>query len=131
MNTTSVDIKDMLEADSGLGLKFGVDLFIGKEPDSPQRTVTIFDTHGMPPQLTFNAAERYEFPAFQIRVRSADYLDCAALISSIKDLLHGRANETWNETLYAVIYCSSGPAMLDWDHNGRVRFIVNFNCQRR
>ncbi|KKL64285.1 hypothetical protein LCGC14_2166530, partial [marine sediment metagenome] len=45
--------------------------------------------------------------------------------------LHGKAGETWNATLYTVIYCSSGPALLDWDENNRPRFIINFNLQRR
>ena len=73
MNATSVDIKDMLEAESGLNLVFGVNLFVGREPSNPSDCVTIFDTLGMPPQLTFDASERYEKPSIQIRVRSISY----------------------------------------------------------
>ena len=131
MNATSVDIKDMLEAESGLNLVFGANLFVGREPSTPSDCVTIFDTLGMPPQLTFDASERYEKPSIQIRVRSISYTEGWEMIQNIQCALHGRAQESWNGTLYSVIYCSSGPAMLDWDDNGRVRFVINFNVQRR
>lgn len=131
MNPQSEDIKDMLEAESSLGLTFGTDLFIGKEPSAPDETVTIFDTGGFPDQLTLNPDERYEYPSIQIRVRSNDYQVGWSLINDIKLSLHGRANETWNGTLYSVIYTTGGVALLDWDDHDRVRFIVNFNMQRR
>lgn len=130
MNVVSEDIKDMLVADS-LGLTFADNLFIGREPTVPKNCVTIFDTPGFPPQLTLKQGEDYFYPSIQIRVRNTDYRTGWNLIKDIMTSLHGRANETWNETLYTVIYCSSGPALLDWDENNRARFIVNFNLQRR
>lgn len=131
MNAASVDIKDMLEADSGLALTFATDLFIGKEPPEPDNCVTIFDTPGFPPQLTFAKGENYYFPSVQIRVRNREYLEGWDLANDIKIYLHGRAQETWNGTLYSVIYASSEVALFDWDEKLRVRFIVNFNIQRR
>lgn len=132
MNSCGEDIKDMLEAESSLGLVFGADLFVGKEPPIPNTIVTIFDTYGSPPQLLLNPSDgNYEYPSVQIRVRNTDYRNGWDLIQKIQETLHGRAQETWNGTLYSVIYCSSGPAMLDWDKNNRVRFIINFNAQRR
>jgi len=129
MNAVSVDIKDMLVA--GLSYTFATDIFIGKEPTTPDNCVTIFDTGGGAPQLTFTQGERYEYPTFQIRVRNKSYLVGMAAIEAIKESLHGRAQESWNGTLYSVVYCSSGPALLDWDDSNRCRFIINFNAQRR
>ena len=131
MSASSEDIKDMLEAESSLGLTFATNLFIGKEPDKPPNCVTIFDTPGFPPQLTYNKAEFYEYPAIQIRVRNNKYMDGWNLISDIMLFLHGRAHETWNSTYYSLIQCAGGLALLDWDDNNRARFIVNFNIQRR
>jgi len=131
MNATSEDIKDMLEAETGLDLVFGENLFISREPSNPNNTVTIFDTIGRPDQLTFNRSERYEYPSVQIRVRNTRSGDAWDIIEKIKVALHGRAHETWNDTYYSVIHCISGPAMLDWDDNGRIRLIINFNVQRR
>jgi len=130
MNACSEDIKDMLVAESALALEFGTTLFIGREPAEPSNVVTIFDTIGANPELTLDALS-FERPSIQIRVRNSSYTSGWEFIQSITNALHGRAQETWNGTLYSIIYVSSGPAMLNWDQNNRVHIIVNFNIQRR
>jgi hypothetical protein len=133
MNAPSVDIRHMLEAyeeSSGLGLDYADNLHIGKEPDKPNNCVTIYDTPGYPPFLGLTNVG-YEYPSVQIRVRNVDYINGWNMANDIKDALHGRHHETWNGTLYTLISCSSGPALLDWDDNSRARFIINFNLQRR
>ena len=130
MNAPSEDIKDMLEAVSSLGLTFGTDLFIAFEPDNPDECVTLFDTTGRQPALSMDGST-YERPSLQVRVRSNSYENGWDLIENIKNSLHGRAQESWNGTLYSIIYTASGPAMLDYDEQSRVRFIVNFDMQRR
>jgi len=120
----------MLIAESSLALTFAQDLFIGNEPSSPRNVVTIFDTPSFPPYLGLNDVG-YEYPSVQIRVRNQKYMDGMELIEEIKNSLHGRAQETWNDTLYSVIYCASGPALLEWDENGNAVFVINFNLQRR
>ena len=136
MNAPSVDIAAMLVADTDLGLTIGTNLFVGREPDGKNTaddTVTVFDTGATGPQLTLDGVDsaNYEYTAVQIRVRNTDYRTGWALAQDIMTSLHGRAQETVNDTLYSVIYTSSGPALLDWDQNHRARFIVNFNIQRR
>jgi len=130
MNASSIDIKDMLITDTTLGLTFAGNLFIGKEPAKPDNTVTIYDTPGFPPMIGLET-KGYEYPSIQIRVRNTTYNGGWVLIEKIKNALHARAQEICNGTLYSVIYVSSGPALLDWDDNGNVRFIINFNLQRR
>lgn len=130
MNASSIDIVDMLEAESSLGLTGNVNLFSGKEPTTPSECVTLFDTTSLPPQLALSS-QGYEYPSVQVRVRSISYQTGWNLIERIKGILHGRSQETWNGTLYTVIYCASGPALLDYDSNSRARFICNFNLQRR
>lgn len=130
MNASSIDIAGMLEEDSSLGLALATNLFVGKEPTKPNICVTIFDTAGLPPQLALKD-QGLEYPSVQIRVRNTDYENGWNLISTIKDYLHGRAQVYVGSVLYTVIYCSSGPALLDWDDNNRVRFIANFNIVRR
>ena len=132
MNATSVDIAAMLEAygNSELGLTLTANMFVGREPTTPDNCVTVFDTPGYGPQLTMDAAQ-YEFPSVQIRVRNRTYVAGWNVINGIKDALHGRAHETWNGTLYSVIVCANGPFLLDWDENNRARFVVNFDIQRR
>lgn len=127
---TSFDIKDMLVADSSLGLIYGTNLFIGMEPSNPKNCVTIFDTPGFPPDLSMDLST-YERPSIQIRVRNISYLTGMGLAQSILTALNGRSKEVWNESFYSGIFCANGPALLDWDTNSNARFIVNFDIQRR
>ena len=132
MNAPSVDIADMLVAESSLSLAIGDDLFVGKEPTSPDNCVTIIDSYGYPPQLTIaGQGEDYYYPTVDIRVRNKDYRAGMDLIQDIVTVLHGRHGEVWNGTTYTLIKCSSSPAMLGWDDNGKVRFTTNFEIQRR
>lgn len=131
MNAPSEDIKDMLEAESSLGLIFAENLYTAMEPTTPNDTVTIFDVPGRAPQLTFNKDEAYYYDAVNIRVRGSKYSTAYALAQSIMKSLHGRDHETWNGTLYTVIICTSGPAMLGFDDNRRALVVLNFETQRR
>jgi len=131
MNAPAVDISDMLEYESNLDLIFKEDLFVGYEPSTPDNCVTIFDTSGYPPEVTFEGNPNFYKPSIQIRVRNKSYLDGYELISGIVRALHGRGPELWNGTTYCSIICTSDPALLDWDANGRARFIANFNITRR
>jgi hypothetical protein len=130
MNAPSLDVADMLVAESALGLEYGKNLFITKEPASPINCVTILDTGGYPPQLVMDG-ERYEYPTINIRVRASHFSDAWDLIDRIVVTLHGRNHETWNGTLYTVIRCANNPALLDQDENGKTRVVVNVNLQRR
>lgn len=130
MNPPSIDIKDMLVAETNLQFEFAVNLFIGREPAKPDHCVTIFDTMGANPDLTLDQLSIYR-PSVQIRVRDTSYQAGWELIQAISNTLHARAQEVWNGTLYSIIYISSGPAMLYWDDDNRVHFIVNFDIQRR
>jgi len=130
MNACSIDIVELLESESGLGLVFAKTLFVSIEPTSPPDCVTIFDTTSIPPQLNLTS-QGYEYPSVQIRVRNKDFQTGWNLIETIKTLLHGLGNVTIGDYLYSVIYCASGPALLDFDENSRARIICNFNLQRR
>lgn len=129
MNAPSIDIKNMLEAES-FGLVFGTNLFVAIEPSDPVDCVTIFDVPGDPPQLTFDN-QKQENPAINIQVRNKDYATGYTLAEQIKDSLHGRANEEWGGTLYMIINCISGPFALEFDENRRICFSINFNVRRR
>ena len=125
------DIRAMLEADSSLGLIFGSNLFVNKQPSKPDECTVIFDTWGGPPSVSLDGAS-YEYPSVQIRTRSNKQIDAERIISDIYRSLHGRAHETWNDYIYeSVKGANSNPILLDWDDNDRCRFIVNFNIQRR
>lgn len=133
MKAASEHIKNVLsslEAEE-LGLVFGINLFIGREPAKPDNCVTIYDYMGRPPAMAVDGTVGYEYPSVQIRIRNLSYFEGMDLIYRIQRYLHGRTNETADGVLYGVIYCTSGPAFLDWDNNNRVRLIINYQIQRR
>ena len=129
--TDIVEILDMLgESSTYDDLIFATNLFVNREPSKPDNCVTIFDTPGFSPDLGMTN-QGYERPSIQIRVRNKKQIDGYSIIERIKTSLHGLAQQTVNGTLYSVIYCSSGPALLDWDDNGNCRWVCNFNIHRR
>lgn len=133
MNIPAKDIADLLAAQGSLSLTFATDLFIGREPTSPDNCVTIFDTPGMPPQLTLGAKSDagYYYPSIQIRVRNNSYADGWDLINDIKEYLHGLENVEQDGSIYDVIRCTQEPFLLDWDENDRARFVATFNINRK
>jgi hypothetical protein len=130
MNAVTEDIKDILVSEGSLGLTFKTNLFIGREPDKPADCVTLFDTTSNV-QLTLDKESSYYYPAIQVRVRNCSYVVAEQLARDIVDALGEHSQETWNDTLYTLIRCASGPAFLAWDENNRAKFIINFNVQRR
>jgi hypothetical protein len=129
MNPTSEDIKDMLESESSLDLAFSDNLFIGREPATPNNCVTIFDTGGREPSTSMDGAN-YRYSSIQVRVRNTRYLDAWNMIEAIYDFLHMKSHETWNSIFYSLILAMSDAAFLDWDENNRVRLVQNFEVQR-
>ena len=128
MIATSEDIATILQAETSLVL--GTDLFINKEPALPNACVTIFDTSGGGSDLTLDRAG-YQRTSFQLRIRDSVQLTASTLCQTLLGVLDGLGNEAVGDTIYMVIYLASGPALLDWDGNDRIRFIINFNTLRK
>ena len=130
MNASSEDIKDLLIAESSLGLTFATNLFIAKEPTTPNICVTIFDTGGGGGDLQLSKESGYFRTSIQIRVRDTDYRNAMDTAHEIVDFLHNTGNTVINGTRYTVIRCSTYPTILDWDKESRVRIITNFEIQK-
>ena len=130
MSPPSIDIKTLLMNASALGLSYELNLFVSKEPTTPDDCVTIYDTPGGVPDLTMDNVE-YNRPSTQVRVRATDYTTGWTLIHDIKRALHGKGPMRVGDTLYTVILCTGEPFMLGRDERNRVIFVANFNMQRR
>lgn len=131
MNLPSQDIKSILES-AGLGLTFGVNLFIGSEPVSPPAAcVTIYDTPGFSPADTLYPGESIYRPAIQVKVRNPSYVAAGVLINQIKDVLHNIYQETWGGTFYPLIQCDQEPFSLGADSNNLAQWVGNFSILRQ
>lgn len=134
MNSVVEDIKDMLLAETSLALVFGVSLHVHMEPASPDNTVTIFETPGMPQVGTFDInsdTKPLERPSIQVLIRNKKSDVAFTLAYEIISRLQKRSQEVRNAYKYGSIIAVSNPHILDWDTNGRIRVVVNFNIQRR
>ncbi|HDS00518.1 MAG TPA: hypothetical protein ENO22_05660 [candidate division Zixibacteria bacterium] len=128
MNAPSHDIKDILGADSSLGLVFRTNLFVSEMPASPDECVAIYDTGGSDPEENFV----YKRPTIQVRIRGAKgkYRDAYALAKDIQDSLHVVANYTINSTRYIAIWAQGDILFLGYDDNHRPLLTVNFRMHR-
>lgn len=129
MNLVTVDMMSLIV--DGTDLTPGTDLFIGREPAFPDNIVTLFDTPGGGPWLGMRKEDgRYDYSAFQIRIRNRGYDEAMSLGWDLVGILHGIGNQTINNTLYTLVEALDDPALLDWDDNNRARVVVNFAIQR-
>lgn len=130
MNAASTDIKDYLIEIPLLQLTFGTNLFIAKQPDSPDQCTTLFDVPGEPDEILCSGTYNYEYPKLIVRVRSHSYQDAYSLIQDIKDTLHGLNGETINGTKYLLVQTEIPPYNSGWDENNRVELEASFAIQR-
>jgi len=128
VNPTSVDVKDMIEDDSSLGLVHEISLYVSKMPDQPNLCVATYDAPGEPPDSHVD----YWRPHVQVRVRGRadDYTGGHELAQDIQDSLNGRHNETWNSTRYIGIWVESPVSYVNRDERNRPLFVMTFRINR-
>jgi len=134
MNTPSKDIQEMLDAealeDSAFATMletFPISRAIFDEVEA--NSTRILDFSGWRPQLTMDNA-KYERPTVQIAVKCVNYDEGWEFLDAVIDVLHGRANETFNDAYYSLIQCMNGPTFIKRE-NQRTIFVANFRIQRR
>ena len=132
MNAPSKDIADYLVSLSYLGFAIKSNLFIGNEPATDSNCVTIFDISGFQPEIGYNYNhERYYYHMLQIRVRHTHYNKGWKMINKVRNALHNKGHLIINGTNYEVIKVIQEPALLDYDANDKVRFVMTIELQRR
>ena len=130
MNSPAEDVSAILAlSSSATGLAEGTDLFISREPTTPDAVVTVFDTGGFAPA---SSTERNEFPTVQVRVRGRrmGYDIAYSTMNTIKGVLHKFKNTTINSTVYQGIWASSDIISLGYDDSDRPILTLNFRIHR-
>lgn len=135
MNPVTVDMKDILVAE-GIG-EWGVTketvwcIFIGKEPDNPTNTITLYITPGVV-QKQYNDNRHFYNSTFQVRVRSVDYelaykktMECFEALDRIGSFVVD------SNVLYNNVIMEDEPTPLQKDSQGRTIFVINGTAFRR
>ena len=134
MNAITVDIKSIL-VKKGIG-EFGSikesvwGIFIGKEPDNPTNTITLYITPGTV-EKQFNNDRHFYHSAFQIRVRASDYKKAYEKANKCISALDRFGNTTIDDMTYNNILMDDEPIPLPRDSQGRILFVVNGVAFRR
>jgi hypothetical protein len=131
MNSVSEDVKDMLVDNSSLGLEFAVDLFIATMPATPDNVITLYDTGGRRPSLTYNDGEAaYKYNTLQIMVRNNDYKAGYDIADQIYAYLNKTSHILQNGSYYSVIIANNEPELIGRDDSDRFLLSMNFEVQR-
>jgi hypothetical protein len=127
MNPLAIDITSILE-DAGVGT-FGTDLFISKEPNSPDNCVTTYSVSGLAqPCVNTPTSEDSEINDFQIRVRNIDYQAAYVVVASVMTALN-KVRITESSTSYEI-WVTALPLDLQRDTTNRCLVVINFSCLR-
>jgi hypothetical protein len=125
MNPLSVDIKDILETETAFA--FGTDLFIGKEPKSPDDCLTIYDTGGS----AQNSVIAFDESTVQIRARGKDYQSTWQRLNTARLALQSAPLQPASDGATIIgIWASSSIMFLAIDSLDRNIFTLNFRVIR-
>lgn len=129
MKPVAEDIVGLLDGE--LSLVFAENLFVNKEPISPDETVTLYSTSGSPTELTYDKAV-IKNDNIQVRIRHSDSRLGWRLAIDIHDLLNGMSNVSLVDSGFLLnLLCISGPFQLKYDEKGRIIVVINFEVKRR
>lgn len=128
MKASSEHLKEMLIADPEVDTDTFTPLIAILTASNPNSMVLL--DYSSTPELYMNPTEKYENPSVQIKVRALNYTEGWNFCESVKNSLHGRANEPWDGALYTLITCLNGTMFTHQDENQRIHFVLNFNMQR-
>ena len=124
MSSPADDIKTVLE-NNGVAT-FATDLFISKEPTSPDNCITLYDTGGYEANPKWSMDE----PTVMARIRNNSYPDGYAKCEEIKDALLGLPKQAINSTTYVGVWMEGEINFIEYDDNGRAIFTMNFRIVR-
>lgn len=105
-------------------------VYIGKQPQSPDRCITIYDASGGPP----NPRWLLDYPSVQIRIRGGqnDYLVAANKAKEVRDRLLGRESYNAFDGLgdrIVMINAMGDVAFVGWGKDDLVRPEFVFNLR--
>lgn len=134
MNPISTVFKDYLVAQS-IGDFGGTDdwsIYISKEPQAPDKVITIFDVGGPAPGHTFDVSHKpYYHTSIQLRVRGTGYEETYVKIVAVAELLKSRGKFTDSGIRFERVSIAGDYINLPQDDDARYIFVVNLNIERR
>lgn len=128
MRSAAQDIGEYLATSTGGAHgTVGADLFMFRQPDSPDDCITVLDSPGQSPD-----AHGYYRPGIQILVRATPggWREAYTRAKDIVDSLHALYGVISNGSFYTGIWLSGDILSLGPDENNRPQYSINFTVHR-
>jgi hypothetical protein len=129
LNPASEDIKDLLDAETNLGVTFGDSLFIGEIAETATRpAIGVYDIPGPERDLAVDI----EHPNVQVRVEGqpGGYIEAHELLQTALTIVHGQHNITQGGARYLVIQVVSEIMFVHYDERQRPVFSAHLRTMR-
>lgn len=126
MSILAKELAAYLATVSGVGA-VGTDIFIGRQPETPNDCITVLETGGQEP----SAYTPLSKPTVQIIVRNTSYEAGRTKAATVFDALHQKANSDLGENYVYYVLAIADVGYLDQDENDRHEWSMNFRMGRR
>ncbi|HEC65816.1 MAG TPA: hypothetical protein ENI23_11000 [bacterium] len=126
INSPAFDIATILDRES-IGV-LGVKIFVGREPETPDECITVYDTGGFPPSPKYLR----DNPSVQIKVRTLpdDGKTASDTLRDIRNVLLNSGNRIVSGSTYIQYHEFGGVIDLGVDIKGRFMAVTNFRLVR-
>jgi len=121
----------VLLENEGVGT-FATDIFIGKEPNTPDNCITLYLTGGTPDDTLSLTNRTNEISTLQVRVRNNDFLTAHAKIEECIAVFGKAKYKTVSDSTGDIllnIWQTSLPNVLIRDTTNRVIMSFDFSCR--
>ena len=106
----------------------GTNIFIGRQPDSPDNLIIVWELMGQEPYNTMGpsgTAPYVKRPRFLVQIRNTSYADAQTLADQVYSDLHWFTG-TIGSTRYMLIRALNQPYSVGEDENRRAQLACNY-----
>lgn len=122
MNSPAFDVATLLQT-AGVGT-LGANIFIGKQPDTPNACITLFDVGGPSPNPVWGR-DSSEYSVL-IRGDRNDYNGAHTKAIEVKNALLGLPNQVIGDAIYSLFYMRTDTTFISYDSEDRPTFSQNW-----
>lgn len=119
-------LADYLQA-QGVGTP-GTDIFVGKQPATPDNCITLVGVYGGTPNVTI---PDLMFPRFQVIVRNTDFEVGSTKLRAVRTALHDMIAMSLTNFFVYYIHADQEGFPIGEDDKGRAEFSINFAAEIR
>lgn len=128
MNSPAEDVAGILVTNTlgTFGAVTGWAIYVSREPENPDTTITVYDTAGRALEGLAGCPEAIDDFRIQIRIRANGHQAAWDKLKAIENVLNFIVNETIGDTTYQTIYRNDTGFLLEFDEKDRIILVQNY-----